>query len=235
MQMLNERRQSYTLTVPQMAAFLKLNTAGDLESYFQGEREAPFDLLDQIAHSFGVRPDWLKFGHGAEPFNFQVHGVHNHPGGLIAMIEGLQPQRIFFVRSLNMEGYATVAFRLDEWKYQGLYDGWHVSKHVGATGQRQLYELWQVLKRIEKDRELSTITIGRDLPAHLYLSLVRGEIFPGAVLEDADNFRSNWFDDFTDIDHQYPIAKNGYAHYGEAFVHAQSQVREYRTFSDSKV
>ena len=60
--LLNESRWNQPFTISEMAAYLGLNTAGDLESFFMGEQEAPFDLLDQIADAFGVRRDWLKFG-----------------------------------------------------------------------------------------------------------------------------------------------------------------------------
>ena len=87
LQMLNEARHTYSFKVPEMAAYVRLNTASDLEQCFLGEREAPFDLLDEIAAAFGVRSDWLKLGHGTEPFKFQVHGQEYHSGGLLGLID----------------------------------------------------------------------------------------------------------------------------------------------------
>jgi plasmid stability protein len=228
LQLLNEGHHGwYSFKIPEMAAYLRLDTATDLEDYFSGQIEAPFTLLDQIALAFGVSPDWLKFGHGSGPFKFRVHGRERHQGGLPGLIDELKPQRIYFVRSLNDEGHAMVAFRLAEWKYEGTYDSWHISDHVGATGERQLYELWTALQKVNMN-----IACGRDLPPHLFTALMCGEVFPGSLLEDMTNgyprYNSNWFDDFIDIDHKEPIAKDGYAHYGPSFVKAQSRVRGVR-------
>ena len=57
---------------------------------------------------------WLKFGHKAEPFAYRIHGMRNHDGGLLGLIEELKPQKIFFVRCLNDFGYAHVAFKLTD-------------------------------------------------------------------------------------------------------------------------
>ena len=228
--LLNAARHAYSFNVPEMASYLRLNSASELESYFLGESEAPFDLLDQIAVAFGVRPDWLKFGHGKEPFYLNNHSLGLNRAAFIEQIRALKPQAIYFVRSLNEEGYATIVFRMSEWRYEGTYDDWNVSGHVGGTGHRQLFQLWKLLKAMDKDLDLMRITYGRDLPPDLYLSLRRGEVYPGAVLDQPNRYRSNWHDDFIDIDHKQPIATHGYAHYGEAFVKAQALVRQSRDF-----
>jgi hypothetical protein len=227
--LLNKSRRYNSLTIPEIAAILGLSSVSDLESYFLGENDAPFPLLDQIVNTLGLNPGWLKFGHKGEPFAYRVHELHYHPGGLLGLIEKLKPQKIFFVRCLNDWGYAHVAFKLTDWKYEGTRDGWNISDHVGATGQGQLYELWQLLRKIEERRELTVA--GRDLPEDLYFSLIRGEIYPGTLLEDVNRYRSFWFDDFTDIDNKYPIAADRYSRHGSGFVRAQRLVRDCRDYS----
>jgi hypothetical protein len=227
--LLNQRRSYNLVTIPQIARILGLGSVSDLESYFFAEEDAPFALLDQIANTFGLKPDWLQGGHEGQPFAYQQHGLNYHDGGLLGLIEELKPRQIFFVRCLNDLGDAHVAFKFTDWKYQGTYDGWHISDHVGATGQRQLYELWQFLNKIGERREPLGLTVGRDLPEGPYYSLRRGEIYPGTLLEE-DKYRSYWFDDFTDIDYKYPIAADKYSKYGNGFMHAQRLVRNYRDY-----
>jgi hypothetical protein len=222
--LLNQGRRYNSVNIPQIATILGLSSVSDLENYFHAEKDAPFDLLDQIANTFGLRPDWLKLGHKGEPFAYRIHGLHYHRGGLLGLIEELKPRQIFFVRCLNDWGYAHVAFRFTDWKYEGTYDGWHISDHVGATGTRQLYELWQSLNKIGERREPLGLRVGRDLPEGPYFSLCRGETYPGTLLED-ERYQSYWFDDFTDIDYKYPIAADKYSKYGSGFVQAQRLVR----------
>ena len=147
--MLNEGQQLYKFTISEMASHLRLNTAGDLESYFLGEHEAPFELLDQIADTFGVNPEWLKFGHGTEPFK---RAFHNEK--LLELLKTVKAEMVYFVRELDETGSATVFFKINKWKYEGIRHYWHVSDKVGATGERQLFELWQVLDKIEKNSNL---------------------------------------------------------------------------------
>jgi hypothetical protein len=222
--LLNERRRYNSLTIPEIATILGLSSVSDLENYFFAEKDAPFELLDQIANTFGLHPGWLKFGHKGEPFASQRHGLHWHDGGLLGLIEKLEPQQIFFVRCLNDWGYAHVAFRFTDWKYEGTYDGWNISNHVGHTGTSQLYELWQSLNKIEERSELSRITVGRDLPEDLYLRLVRGEIYAGTVLAD-QRYQSYWFEKFTDIDSKYSTEADRTKYYGPGLVQAQRLVR----------
>jgi hypothetical protein len=231
--LLNERRRYNSMTIPQIATILGLSSVSDLENYFFAEKDAPFDLLDQIANTFGLRPDWLKLGHIIEqPFAYQVHGLHYHRGGLLGLIEELKPQQIFFVRCLNDFGYAHVAFKLTDWKYEGTYDDWHISDHVGATGQAQLYKLWQSLNKIEERRGHLPDTVGRDLPEDLYLSLVRGEMYPGTVLDQ--RYQSYWFEKFTDIDYKYSTEAERSKYYGSGLVQAQALVRDYRDYRNSR-
>ena len=222
--LLNDERRRYNLvTIPKIARILELSSVSDLESYFFAEKDAPFALLDQIANTFGLNPDWLQGDHEGQPFAYQTHGMNYHDGGLLGLIEELRPRTIFFVRCLNDVGNAHVAFKFTDWKYEGTYDEWHISDHVGGTDTWQLYELWQSLNKIEERRGLHTV--GRDLPEGPYLSLLRGEIYPGTLLEDVNRYRSFWFDDFTDIDYKEPIAADRYSGHGGGFVQAQRLVR----------
>jgi hypothetical protein len=168
--LLNEHHRYNSVTIPQIARILELSSVSDLESYFFGEKDAQFALLDQIANTFGLKPDWLQGGHEGQPFAYQIHRLHNHDGGLLGLIEELKPQTIFFVRCPHYFGDAHVAFRLTDWKYEGTADGWHISDHVGATGTRQLYELWQSLNKFGERREPLGIMVGRDLPEGPYYS-----------------------------------------------------------------
>jgi plasmid stability protein len=242
------------MTIPRMAELLGLNTASGLESYFLAEDEAPFDLLDRIAETFGLRQEWLKFGR-YEPFNICTYSVRElhlpdnscpeyQRVNLAHVVQVEKPQRIFFVRCLDEVRNATIFLQTSQWRYVGFLDGWHVSNHVGATGEAQIFELWELLKLIEGDRDLRRITSGRDLPEGVFRDLHGGETFPGAVLWD-ERFFSRWADDFTDVHQVFPIARasvdeempkngEGYARYGTGFQQAQAIVRQHLKYEDAK-
>lgn len=246
LQRLNDRtRFRPEMTIPRMAELLGLNTASGLEAYCFGEEEAPFELLDRIAETFGLGTEWLKFGRSA-PFNVRSYSVrelhlpnYSHPGyqrvNLAHVMQVEKPERVFVVRCLNEISYATIFLQTSPWRYVGFRDGWHVSDHVGATGERQIFEFWKLLKMIEDDHLVPHGIGGRDLPEDVFRGLYDGEIFPGSVLLD-EKFVSSWADDFTDVHHAMPIARSsaheampkegeGYACYGEGFQRAQATVR----------
>ncbi len=233
------------MTIPCMAELVGLNTASGLEACFFGEEEAPFDLLDRIGETFGLGAGWLKFGRGA-PFNVRTYSVRelhlpddSYPGyqrvNFAHVMQVERPERVFFVRCLDEVCYATIFLKTSPWRYVGFHDGWHVSDHVGATGERQIFELWKLLKAIQDDRLVPHGISGRDLPEDVFRSLYNGEIFPGSILYN-ERFFSHWADDFTDVHQAMPIARGsaheatpkdgkGYAQYGEGFQKAQATVR----------
>ena len=222
------------MTVPRMAECLGLNTAAELEACFLAEQEAPFDLLDRISLCFGLCSDWLKFGHG-RPFEVRGRSVRRlHLSGADAVRDGRtgldrllaeeSPQALFFVRSLDDVGYATIFLQVTPWKYVGFRDGWHVSGHVGATGQRQLAELRKLLGSVEQK---GLRVEGRDLPPDVFRMLYDGEVFPGSVLWN-DEFRSQWALDFICLEQPQPQERhNPHGPHGEGFQKAQSGVREH--------
>jgi len=188
---------------------------------------------------------WLKFGRGA-PFNIRTYSVrdlhlsdYGYPGeqrvNLAHVMQVEKPERVFFVRCLNEVCYTTIFLQISPWRYVGFRDGWHVSDHVGATGERQVFELWKLLKMIEDGRLVPHGIGGRDLPQDVFRSFYDGEIFPGSILWN-EGFFSHWADDFTDVHQVMPIARGsahedmpkdgkGYAGYGEGFQQAQATVR----------
>jgi hypothetical protein len=230
--LLNERRRYDSLTIPEIATILGLSSVSDLENYFLAEKGCAVRPsrpdCQYIRSPAWLVEVWPRRRTICLPDSWTALSSR---GGLLGLIEELKPQRVFFVRCLNGEGDAHVAFRLTDWKYEATRDDWHISDHVGMTGQWQLYELWQSLNKIEERRGLYTIT-GRDLPEDPYFSLLRGETYPGTLLEDV-RYQSYWFDDFTDIDYKCPIAENRYSRHGSGFVQAQRLVRDCRDSRNS--
>lgn len=223
--LLNESPRRPNMGVAEMATALGLNRVSDLESYMLGEEEAPLDLLHHIAQVFGANTDWLKFGK-RRPFHWRLHrSSRGH--GLVELIDKMKPERVFFVRDWKSEiGAATMILQLDDYRFEGLDSFWHISSHFGGTGAADLVALRDSLLEIERRKDLYRITDGCDLPESRFDALRDGEIWPGTVLLD-QRYRSQWQDDFTDVFHKMPIAKegDGYSHYGKGFMDAQDIVR----------
>jgi len=229
------RTKHEALTVPELANWLGFDDANPLENILNRIGSPEFALLDEIATKLGVSPNWLKFGL-SEPFSVRLPRAYD-PRGYINLIKKEQPKEVFLIRSSCKTGYASIVFRYDKFRYLVSPSGIHVSDKVGGTGTRQLWEFYRFIEILRDDfnhgDKLDVHISGRTLDEEDYLSLVRGEVYPGLVL-GKQYFECHWWDDLTDIYHEHAIAEGGYLVYGEPFVAAQATIRSYIEFLKSR-
>ena len=117
-----------------------------------------------------------------------------------------------------------IVLKLTDWKYHTLPRYWPISTEVGSTGRHQIYSFYQLIVRLKNDRFYRSYGGGTLAPPQ-FLRLFGGQVFPGALI-DRLMTKSYWWDDFTDIIHEYPIATRYCELYGEEFVAAQRIVLE---------
>ena len=110
---------------------------------------------------------------------------------------------------------------MDNYKYVVFSDCLHINSDVGATGRYQIYSFWSWLKQVGNDN-----VIGYEVDNALFDSLTWGQVYPG-ILEGKR--RSQWAEDFKDIDMAYPVSQRYEEFYGAEFIRAQEIVRRVRT------
>ncbi len=98
---------------------------------------------------------------------------------------------------------------------------WHVSSQVGGGGSRQLVSLYDLFRKWI-DSEKSYLVLGRLIDDKLAQSVINGNAYPGIVARQP---LSHWWDDLTNLDHQWTSREGSEHAYGSEFVAAQDILR----------
>lgn len=218
--LLNEKRTYGKYTIAGLAQLMKLHSVGELECVFLGSQEPSFEFIDHFCATFGVNRNWLIEGKEA-PFR-ESERTHFDPLEYLDEIEALAPNRVYFIRSASEVGEVFLLLKLSDYKYKIFSQVWHISDHVGAGGQSQIFGMYQLILALQKSR-FSTSCGGRVLPEDEFNDLLSGKVFPGSVIEFPAR-ENPWWDDFVDVHHTYPISSNYESWYGKGFLAAQSIV-----------
>lgn len=217
LQLINEDRvESKRLSVAKVAYMLGLERASILQNYFEGIEEPSFKFLDDYAHTFGIYPDWLKFG-DASPF-YSSEKTCVDATEYLSRIKELSPKVIYFIRANNDSGNSGILLEFSEFKFLYFPKTWHISSDIGSTGQGQIFRFYQLIKTLKVERSFEHYCQGRILEKDKFWDLFCGRIFPGSVIDGQNN---HWWDDFTDIHCSQEKAQKYEQSYGKEFVEAQ--------------
>lgn len=219
--LLNENRTYGKYTIAGLAQLMKLHSVGELECVFIGTQEPSFEFIDHFCTTFGVNRNWLIEGKEA-PFR-EHERTHYDPLSYFAEIEARSPTRIYFIRSASEVGEVFLLLQLSDCKYKIISRVWHISGHVGAGGQSQIFGMYQLILALQKSR-LIGLCGGRILAEDKFNKLLSGNVFPGSIIEFPAQ-ENSWWDDFVDVHHRYPISSRYESLYGNGFMVAQSIVR----------
>ena len=219
--LMNERRTYGKYTIANLAQRMKLHSVGELESVFLGHREPSFEFIDHFCMCFGVNRNWLIEGKSS-PFS-NSDQTHFDPFEYLDEINNSKPERIYFIRCDSPVGEAFILLKYADWRYKILSRVWHISDHVGAGGQSQIFGMYKLVLALRNSHTHLSCG-GRILKENEFNSLYSGDVFPGAIIE-FPNQENPWWDDFTDIYHKYPISSSYASWYGNGFMEAQSIVR----------
>jgi transcriptional regulator with XRE-family HTH domain len=208
-------------SVGKLAEIMGLEKVSDLSKYFNGQEEPTFGFMEKFCDYFGVNVNWLKFGDG-KPYRSTEYIV------LFALnyyerICELQPKFIYFVKSKSKECETAIVLEIEEYKYIYFPKYYHISSYVGSTGREQIFSFYQLLKKLEHNGFYDKCS-GCIVEHKLFVDLITGSVFPGVVC-NRYGFNEPWWDDFTDVYHEYPIANEYERRHGKEFISAQRTVR----------
>ncbi len=209
-------------TITKIAQLLGYELVTPFERYVQGESEPSVDELKRINAKFGVNFNWLNNGVG-HPF-YSDAPYQMFPMGHLKYILEQEPQDIYFIQSDNTEKSSTILLRIDTYRYKLLMGSWHISEHVGATGERQIYSYYKLIRALKLHPKIGYSRLwGKIISDFDDDLLVSGDIFPGQILKKYKG-ENSWWDDLLDINHE--CSHFDYASmYGESFLCAQRVIK----------
>jgi hypothetical protein len=217
--LMNEERRIPKFSIISLAEVLQFDSPGELESIFRGHQELDFKFLDRFCDCFGVDKNWLKNGKN-HPFKSSA-STHLMPTDYLEEIRQSKPECVYFVRSKSPVGESIIVLKYSEWCFKTLPKFWHVSDEVGGTGIQQLVSLYKLIVELKEDRQNCG---GKSLEEVDFWRLNSGEVFAGSLI-DSTLSENPWWDDFTDIQHKFPISERYELLYGSGFVNAQKIVK----------
>lgn len=219
-EMMNQGLDAQEYKVSVLAEAMGLKKASELYNYYNGTKEPTFKFMEIFSQRFGINPDWLKYGNGT-PFK-SGEASELFPYNYYKRIRELNPRTIYFVRSKSNTVSTGIVIGIDEFKYIYFPKVYYISSYVGGTGRAQILSFYELIRALKKD---NYACLGRTITEEQFYDVFSGNVFPGVVKRLA-TFSDPWWDDFTDVYHQYSIAKNYGEWYGEEFIKAQKIVRE---------
>ena len=185
----NGARNPSVLTPSKVAELIGETDASDVENAFAGKGGLTFAKIESIARIWGARLDWLKHGGGAmfpveRGHGFTVEMAHNF---LISKAEKLS-----LLRSESKYGEIAAVIDNGDGAFKVIQTGLNLSENIGSGGEADnahfsnacLY-LWQNCKN-----KFS----GYLLEDESFTSLVRGDVYPGVILNRAAH--STWADEW---------------------------------------
>lgn len=221
LEMMNEDRTHSKFTVTQLAQIMELSKTSELENIFTGKKEPSFKFIERFTKQFGINYSWLSEGKKT-PYECDDTSLYYSPDYL-ELINKYNPTEIIFVKESTIRSAAFILFKLNEWNYIIIKHRWHVSDQVGVGGAKQLVSLYKFIKHLQETTELYIKSSGLLLESKDFERLLNGEKFPGKYTIHSSN--NPWWDDLTDIYHQYSIADQYENMHGSSFIKAQNIIK----------
>jgi len=173
--------------------------------------------LIRASNAFGVALDWLK--HGKKDKYPRVR-IYDYESEIVAKLGSephvasyalIDPKRMEMVFAVKQSEYRwqvlDFAFSMDFWDW---FDDHH---HIP-----RIYDLLCLINKTFRH------SYGRIVASDAMAKLKSSDVFPGEVVDGVTG-NSYWFEDLFDLDHKYPIGKDGYRHYGKWFEKLQASFR----------
>lgn len=218
--LLNQERKDFTIA--KLAKIMELESVGELEKIFLNQKEPNFEFIQQFCKYFGINDEWLTEGKG-QPFIQNKTPRYFSPYAYLEYFKDNEPAEIYFIKSDSKIGEVFFILKYTDWNYEIIQQQWHISSHVGASGSRQLYDMYRLINELRNVEFYATKCYGRILDSNVFISLYEGSTFPYSII--GKYYNNQWWDDLTDIYHKYPIAKNYSLWYGEEFIRAQDIIK----------
>jgi hypothetical protein len=114
--------------------------------------------MDHFCFNFGINRDWLIEGKETPYSNHDA--LQFDPCDYLAEILNSNPERIFFILCRSEVGEAFLILKFFDWRYKILRKIWHISNHVGGSGQGQIIGMYRLINSL-RDKGLSHKCMGQ--------------------------------------------------------------------------
>lgn len=174
------------------------NYAEPMENFFMGIEEPSFLQLENLAKYLNVNSDWLSFGEG-EPFSVQYTRIPlpAQEGVNWLVDKGLNSNisNLHFLRKETKAGELMIIKQYGDWHCSTFRTPYHISEEIGATGERNLIDLfstWELLYKQEAQFSIRSYLVNTEQ----YNSILSGQIHPLSIINKLND--RPWWEDIWD-------------------------------------
>ncbi len=227
--LMNENKTQYNeFTIAKVSEILGLDRRSILENILKGKDEPTFQFIKDFCEKFRISYVWLNEGKG---YPFGISYNYFSPKDYLADIIELNPEKIYFIQNKSEVAETFIMLGFSDWYYMVGTKTWHISSHVGGSGRGQIYDFYFLVKSL-KENMFYTKCHGIKLDSNEFYNVLMGKVFPGSCLVGDNGRRGDnpWWDDFTDIEHYYPISDSYEEMHGKSFIDAQNIVKSHIEF-----
>lgn len=202
-----------------LARDMGLNSYNEIKKYYIENEEPDFTFIDRVAEFIGCNKEWLATGEG-EPFKSDIEYEFN-PYALSSYIDEIIDEVIvlYVLISDEADPNLTFVFKFNDLKYKSYPSYYPLSGCIGASGKRQIFNLYRLMKEIPRSQIIRTIKIEKEVMDDIIL----GKKYPGVVTDNKYKNMPCYWDDFKDFAFRTP--KEYQQWYGEEFVICQNIVK----------
>lgn len=218
--LINEGRHP-EYSIFKLAEIMNLQKGSELENVLNGKKEPDFEFIALFCNTFGVNREWMTQG-VQSPFSNNAP-TRCYPIEYFEGIKKINPERIYFIRANTDISEAFILLKITDYKFKIIQNKWHISEHVGGTGENQLVSLYKLINKLRNDK-FDLKCAGQTLDSKKFEPLYSGEVFPGNYV-DCCGSACYWWNDLTDIKYQNSDATKYEKWYGKSFVAAQRIIK----------
>lgn len=211
------------LNVKTLARLLNEESAEELLKAFEGSIIPKYKTLDKLCNYFGINKNYLD---GLEEQIFYTS--NNRPLSPLdnwSLIEAEKPMSVYFIMEKSEIRESFIVLKISKYKYIVLPRLYHLSSHVGATGQRQIYEYFKLIEKVKNNKIHYQSFI---LDENIFNDICFGNLYP-AYLSKPNIITSYWADDLFDYNYTDWNKEKYINLYGDEFVYVHDQIRRMYT------
>lgn len=197
-----------------------LESVNELNKYYYGQEEPPYDFIDKFCVIFGINKNWMKFEKGA-PYKNDLP-IYYNPQELLNEVSDINDISFFTIEKLYRRELGVIA-KKGIYNFQCYPKAYTFHSDVGAAGASELCSLYDFLKSLNQ--------IGK-MPSGVYCvsedefyKLLKGDIYPGIIFKPDRNNFTYMLDDFIDLYGDNKKKDDYLRWYGQTFIDSQDKIR----------
>ena len=214
---IKEGREDASIPASRIIEHLHFPSERAWKAIESGEVEIAEHDIDSLSTLTGISTAWLKHGAGKK---YPTESIYDYQVEKIKAIAAESPLASYMaIEPDSMDLVLLSQFSEFRWKVYPFgfnmdFWNWHGDHHHIPL----IYDL------LETANDRLGHPYGRIIKPALMNELRSGDIHPFILFQKTGS-NNYWFEDLFDLNHNYPVAKDKYRHYGEWFVKLQDEFR----------